>query len=72
MIYVHLGSPYHVRETGAWVRQQDAETRDDCEARDYFAGYCLDALLLIPAGSMERLEPQDREPFAVPRFSLRP
>ncbi|WP_175837061.1 hypothetical protein [Burkholderia anthina] len=71
MIYVYLNHEYHNRETGAWVRQQDSEASDDCVNRNYFAGYCLDAVLMMPAGSMQRLDPEGREPFAAPSYSYR-
>ena len=39
--------------------------------RDYFAGYCLDAVEIMPAGSTRRVDPNQhnpylREPFATP------
>lgn len=71
MFRVHLNHEYHQRETGAWARQQDAEARDDSINRDYFAGYCLDALILMPAGSMQRLDPEGRDAFAAPTYSCR-
>lgn len=69
MIHVHLYSEYHVRETGAWALQREAEALDDCAIRDYFAGHCLDAVQLIPAGSMLRLEPEGGTPFAASRYT---
>ena len=44
--------------------------------RDYFAGYCLDAVEEIPAGATRRFDPGPsnpyvREPFATPERAWR-
>ncbi|WP_175946681.1 hypothetical protein [Burkholderia pyrrocinia] len=71
MIHIHEHHEYRSRATMAWAAQQDVELRTECEARDQFAGYCLDAVFLIPAGSMQRIEPKDREPFAASTYAFR-
>jgi hypothetical protein len=55
----------------AWAAQRDVDSLDECEAGDYFAEHCLDAVFLIPAGSMQRLEPKDSEPFAASTHTFR-
>nr|WP_249174809.1 hypothetical protein [Burkholderia ambifaria] len=62
---------YHTRETAAWALQQDVDAREDCANRNYFAGYCLDAIHLMPAGSMQRIDPENRTPFAAARYAFR-
>ncbi|WP_175663086.1 hypothetical protein [Burkholderia ambifaria] len=71
MIHIHEHHEYRVRETMAWAAQRDVELRSECEARDYFAGYCLDAVQLILAGSMQRIEPNGHAPFAASRYEYR-
>jgi hypothetical protein len=48
--------------------QADSSTYQE---QDYFAGYCLDAVEVMPAGSTQRINPGSpdpylREPFATP------
>ena len=71
MIHIYEHHEYYSRATAAWAAQRDAELRSECEARDYFAGYCLDAVWLIPAGSMQRIEPKGKAPFAASTYEYR-
>lgn len=71
MIHIHVNHEYMVRETMTWGRIQDAIDHDD---RNYFAGHCLDAVELMPSGSMRRIEPvadTSIEPFVAPTHMYR-
>ncbi|WP_175969644.1 hypothetical protein [Burkholderia sp. BCC0322] len=71
MIHIHEHHEYRSRATMAWSAQRDGASRIEWEARDQFAGYCLDAVFLIPAGSVQRIEPKDHEPFAASTYAHR-
>lgn len=69
MLHFHGRSEYIARETAAWVSQ--APTSDDWreDMRDYFSGYCLDAIERPPAGSTQRVDQYTAEPFCAPSFA---
>lgn len=71
MIHIHEHHEYRMRVTIAWGAQRDASSHDENDVRDYFAGFCMDAIGLIPAGSMRRIEAKDGEPFAASTYNYR-
>ncbi|QUN53153.1 hypothetical protein [Burkholderia cenocepacia] len=71
MIRIHEHHGYRVRATLAWDAQDDVALRDMHDTRNYFAGYCLDAIETMPAGSMQRIDPKDGEPFAASTHGYR-
>ncbi|AJX32357.1 hypothetical protein [Burkholderia oklahomensis] len=71
MIHIHANHEYRIRETMTWAKLQDTIAHED---RKYFAGHCLDAVELMPSGSMRRIEPEadtSIEPFAVSTHTYR-
>ncbi|WP_233343674.1 hypothetical protein [Burkholderia cepacia] len=71
MIHIHEHHEYRMRATIAWAAQRDVSSHDENDVRDYFSGYCLDAVLLMPAGSMQRLDSEGCDPFAFTSYSYR-
>jgi hypothetical protein len=72
MLPFHDNSVYRDRATMAWASQSKS-TDWQTDTRNYFAGYCIDALELLPAGSTIRVDPNRyvAEPFAAQRSAYR-
>jgi hypothetical protein len=73
MIHFHDLSEASLRACCATNAQNDDSAWLE---RDYFAGYCLDAIEEMPAGATMRIDPglpdpYVREPFATPERSWR-
>jgi hypothetical protein len=75
MIHFHdtLTSPMR---TCCAENAQSSKPDGDWLERNYFAGYCLDAIEVMPAGSTVRVDPglpnpYVREPFATPARTWR-
>jgi hypothetical protein len=66
MIRTHDRMEYLSRETAAWAAQAPSLS---AELRDYFAGYCMDALERQPAGSTQRIDQYTVQPFAAPTLT---